>query len=429
MNIRTRIGRALIQIFCIAVILTPVNVTAQSRPGMVTVMHYFTGELGRKGINEIFSEFQKSSKVTVFDNPIGHENFKSTILEMARGGYQPDMFSYWAGARTQFVADMRKVRPIDGFWNSNNLDQIVLPAIANSATRYNGKRYLVPFGYHFVGIFYNTKVLRDAGFVQAPSNWDEFVALCKAVKAKGIVPIALGSKHGWPAQFWFDYLLIQTAGLKYRDRLMRGDAAYTDPEVKHAIKLWRELLQAGFFVDQANSYDWTNAADQVSRGDAAMTLMGTWITGYWNGRGFKPESDYDFFEFPVIDASRPRVALGPVDGFLFSSNSANLQQAQALAYFMISDVRAQSIWATSQGALSPNKKVDRSVYTPVMRRAQEAVNNADHFAFAYDLATPPPIATVGLKLFTQFIDEPDKLDEYLAQTEKEARRLFKGISD
>ena len=60
-------------------------------------------------------------------------------------------------------------------------------------------------------------------------------------------------------------------------------------------------MDAGFFVDDANAYDWTDAADQVANGEAAMTLMGTWITGYWNGMGLEPVTDYDFFNFPVYD--------------------------------------------------------------------------------------------------------------------------------
>lgn len=31
------------------------------------------------------------------------------------------------------------------------------------------------------------------------------------LKAKGVVPIALGAKDQWPAQFWFDILLLRTA--------------------------------------------------------------------------------------------------------------------------------------------------------------------------------------------------------------------------
>lgn len=303
--------------------------SAQDQPEdtFITVMHYFTGELGRAGLNEIFGSFQQESGVTVFDNPIGHEDFKTTILVMAAGGDLPDMFSYWAGARTQFVVDSGRLMPIDEIWNAANLDAVVNPSVAAGATMYNGERYLVPFGYHYAGMFYNPAVLAQAGITEFPSTWDEFLAMCETLKAAGIDPIALGSMNRWPAQFWFDYMLLRTAGPEYRAALMAGEASYTDPEVMRAMELWKELVDAGYFVADANAYDWTDAADQVANGEAAMTLMGTWITGYWNGNGLVPGEDYDFFEFPMIDEGVAQAVVGPVDGFLISANAPHARAA------------------------------------------------------------------------------------------------------
>ena len=176
---------------------------------------------------------------------------------------------------------------------------------------------------------------------------------------------------------------------------MAGDASYTDPEVQRAMELWKELVDAGYFAPNANADDWTDASDKVARGDAAMTLMGTWITGYWNGQDLMAGDDYDFFEFPAIDAGVPNAVVGPVDGWLISANSPNRANAEALVSFLASDAEVQAKWAQIQGALSANVNVDVSTYTPVMQRALEAVGNADTFAFNYDLATTPPAAEFG----------------------------------
>ena len=52
----------------------------------------------------------------------------------------------------------------------------------------------------------------------------------------------------WPAQFWFDYLLLRTAGPEYRASLMAGEASYTDDEVQRAMQLWKDLVDAGYFA-------------------------------------------------------------------------------------------------------------------------------------------------------------------------------------
>ncbi len=399
---------------------------AQGEETFVTVMHYFTGELGRAALNDIFTAFQEESGLTVFDNPIGHEDFKTTILVMAAGGDLPDMFSYWAGARVQFVVDSGALAPIDDMWDANNLSDVVPASIAEGATIYNGQRYLIPFGYHYVGMFYNPAVMAQAGVTEFPTTWDGFLALCDTLQAAGVTPIALGSLNRWPAQFWFDYLLLRTAGPEYRARLMAGEASYTDPEVVRVMELWKGLVDAGYFVPDANAYDWTDAADQVANGEAAMTLMGTWITGYWNGNGLVPGENYDFFPFPAIDEGVPNVALGPVDGFVMSANAAHPNSARALMAYLITNLDAQAIWAQGQGALSPNVNVDPSIYNVVMQKAADQVAAAEGFNFNYDLATTPPMAEGGLDMFAQFMNDPSGYMDYLAATQAVAEEVFGG---
>ena len=392
--------------------------------GEVTISHYFTGELGRAGLEKIFASFEEAKGITVKDSPIGHEDFKTGILVRAAGGNLPDVFSYWAGARTQFVADAGNLGAIDDLWAARGLGSVVAKSVADGATMYNGARYLVPFGYHYAGMFYNTRVMADAGVTEFPATWEGFLALCADLKAKGVAPIALGSKNRWPAQFWFDYLLLRTAGPDYRAKLMAGEAAYTDGEVKAALGLWKGLVDAGYFTPNANADDWTDASDKVARGDAAMTLMGTWITGYWNGNGLEAGKDYDFFEFPAIAEGVANAVVGPVDGLLISANAANRANAEELVAFLVSDEASQAAWAKAQGALSPNVGVDESIYTPVMMRALAAVGNADTFAFNYDLATTPPMAEIGLAMFARFMDDPAGYEGYLADAEEGAREVF-----
>ena len=392
--------------------------------GEVTISHYFSGELGRAGLEKIFAKFQDAKGITVKDSPIGHEDFKAGILVRAAGGNLPDVFSYWAGARTQFVVDAGNLGAIDEMWAARGLDSVVAKSVADGATMYDGSRYLVPFGYHYAGMFYNTKVMADAGVTELPTTWDGFMALCADLEAKGVTPIALGSKNRWPAQFWFDYLLLRTAGPDYRAKLMAGEAAYTDDEVKAAMALWKELVDAGYFTANANADTWTDASDKVARGDAAMTLMGTWITGYWNSNGLMAGDDYDFFEFPAIADGVANAVVGPVDGLLISANATNRANAEELLAFLVSDEESQGIWAQAQGALSPNVGVDESIYTSVMTRALAAVGNADTFAFNYDLATTPPMAEHGLAMFARFMDDPSGYEGFLADTEDGAKEVF-----
>ncbi len=399
--------------------------TASGQEKEVSISHYFTGELGLKAFNEQVAKFEQQSGIKLKNSPVGHEDFKTDILVRAAGNSLPDVFSYWAGARVQFIVDSGSLHPIDAMWDRKGLDRVVAKSVADSATLYGGKRYLVPFNYHYAGMFYSKKAFADAGIDRLPETWDELLEACAKLKASGIIPIALGSKNRWPAQFWFDYLLLRTAGPAYRARLMEGSASYDDAEVKRAMALWKSLIDQDYFAPNANADSWTDASDKVARGDAAMTLMGTWITGYWNGIGLAPGEDYDFFPFPAIEPGVPNAVVGPVDGLVISANARNVAGAEEFLAFMMSDPGIQAQWTGTFGALSANVNVDPASYNQVMRNAFATVAAAETFAFNYDLATPPPVAEVGLSMFARFMDDPSQVDSILAQVATDAASAFR----
>lgn len=387
----------------------------------VNISHYFSGELNQENLNTIMANFTGASGITVVDSPIGHEDFKAGILAGVASGVLPDVFSYWAGARVQFVVDAGALQPIDAMWDAAGLDDVVPAGVADAATLYNGERYFVPFNIHYAAFFYNPKVWAGAG-IEVPDSWDGLMEAFAAFEEQGIDPIALGSKFRWPGQFWFDYLLLRTAGPEYRAALMAGDASYEDEEVVRAMEMWQELIDAGYFVDGANAYDWVDAADQVANGQAAVTLMGTWIGGYWKGQELVPGEDYDFFDFPEIDMV-PQAGVGPIDGWVMTTG-ADAESAGALMEFLVNDVDTQTLWNTSFGSISPNVNVDPMAYDVVAAKAGASIANAAVYAFNYDLATTPPVAECGLDMFSAFMDDSSDIGGTLATTQACAEEGF-----
>jgi hypothetical protein len=61
----------------------------------------------------------------------------------------------------------------------------------------------------------------------------------------------------------------------------------------------------------------------------------------------------------------------------------------------------------------------------VMKKALDTINAAKAFAFNYDLATPPPVAEVGLSMFAKFMDNPAGYEALLDESQKAAAEAFK----
>lgn len=356
---------------------------------------------------------------TVIASGLDHEAFKTMILTSLDRGNPPELFSYWAGERVRQLVISDRLMPIDDLWSAEDLSASFPAAIIESAVTYNGKKYLLPITQHIVVFFYNKKIFDSMGLAP-PRSWPDFLALCEVLRKKGVTPLALGARERWPAQFWFDYLLLRTAGPAYRQRLLRGEQSYTDNEVRHAYRIWSELLIKGFFNANANQLDWAEATELVREGKAAMTLMGTWATQRLEEEPFRllPGQDYDFFPFPTITEGIPHVSVGPIDGIIISRNSENHAFAgEVLAYFAAQE--AQKIMSTGSGALSPNTLIPDSFYSPFKQRLKKEIDRSDQWAFAYDLAAPPPIADKGMDSFNELIEFPSQYPAILQDLQRE----------
>lgn len=389
-------------------------------PKNVSFLHYlsFTGSFAAT-MASVVSDFNRENPGhTLTATPLDHEAFKTSIRDDLRQGNTADVYTYWAGQRVQSIAD--SLAPIDDVLPVDEMNKRLSPAVVRSACTYNDRIRLLPLTQHYVGFFYN-KQLFAAHKLTPPKTWDEFVALGETLRAKGIVPVALGSKARWPAQFWFDYLLLRTAPLDYRQRLMAGNASFVDPEVVRVFALWRDLIKRGFFNQRANELEFDSGAGlMVRRGEAAMTLMGTWLIGYFNDPAvlWSEENGYGFFPFPTMDSTIPPVALGPIDGLVVPSAARNLSGAKAVVrHFAKADV--QTTISRGTGALAPNLDVEaEKIYSPLKMAVAAEVARASAWAFNYDLATPPERAEVGLDLFAEFIEFPDQYKYLLDAAEK-----------
>lgn len=408
---------------------SPPEIPVEQSIQQVGFYHYFSGTLSG-GLSDMIDEVNQSqNQFKVKATALDHEAFKSMIHTTLNKANPPELFSYWAGARVQHLVGKGKLAVIDDLWEKQGFDTRFSPSIIDAACTYGGKKYLLPINQHFVVFFYNTRFFSDLN-LKPPKTWEEFIHVCEQLKQNATVPIALGAKERWPAQFWLDYLLLRTQKIEYRNRLMNGKASYTDDEVKQVYQVWSDLLTKGYFNSDANELDWAEATRLVYNEKAAMTLMGSWAIPL-----LKMEEDceakvqkFDFFAFPVIDPSISKTALGPVDGIVLSKNSSKIKYSKlTLAYFASKE--AQKRMSKGSGALAPSLDVPLNSYCDCKKRLKLEIQSSDHWAFNYDLATPPQIAELGMNSFKELIAFPDQYEQILENLDQEARIAFEQMNE
>jgi ABC-type glycerol-3-phosphate transport system substrate-binding protein len=426
--IQLRFSKKLIYVLLLMLTALLVSCTSQSpqqtkQPKGVTLIHYFSGAFS-SGLDELVLEFNgRGTDNELKAIAVDHEAFKSSILKSLKEKNPPEVYSYWAGSRTQAIKD--HLKPLDEIWESNNLNGRFKESLVESASMIDGRYYLLPITQHYVTIFYNKRVFEQLN-LEVPINWSDFLALCQHLKDSDIIPIGLGSKQAWPAQFWFDYLLLRSESYSLRTDLMEGRIPYNHPAILSVFEKWSSMIESGFFVESPNAFEWSDEPLKgLAEGKIAMTLMGTWaISTLENEYKLVPGVDYDVFDFPVIDENLPKVALGPVDGLVVPKDSVNPQGAlDVLAFF--AEASSQKNMAFRSGALSPSTEVDRSAYGYIQQKIYTSIDDQELWAFNYDLATQPDVANLGLQLLTEFLYFPQNYSSLLDEVTPKVKMLFK----
>jgi glucose/mannose transport system substrate-binding protein len=260
----------------------------------------------------------------------------------------------WVAYNGQNDADS-KMDPVDSILDAAQLKSVT-PKSVIDAVSYNGKAYEIPLAIHrFNTLFYNKKLLADNG-LNPPSTLDEFYQVGDALKAKGIVPLALGSKDGFYLSILaWDGVLIAKGGAAFRESFFSGTADPGDPRVVDTLNEVNKMFD--YTNDDRDSMTWDGAAQMVVDGKAAMTVMGDWAKGFFLSKGWKPDVELGSRPTPGTQG----VFVYIVDGFALPKGVQN-HQAAVNFLDLVGSAETQATFNPIKGAIPPRTDVDKSKF-------------------------------------------------------------------
>ncbi|MEH0688484.1 extracellular solute-binding protein [Vibrio cholerae] len=366
---------------------------------------------------EIIKRFeQEYPDVTVKYNLYDHEAYKTTIRNWLVTS-PPDVVFWYAGNRMKTFVDRGLFEDVSDIWTDNNMKQDFTAAAP--AMTVNGKQYGVPYTYYQWGIYYRKDIFEQYGIAE-PKTWDDLLKASATLKENDVTPFTIGTKYLWTAAGWFDYINLRTNGLDFHIQLMDGKVPYTDERVKKTFANWAQLVEPGYFLENHASYSWQEAQPFLYNGQAAMYLMGNFITP-----NFPKELDgkMGFFQFPVIDPSVPMAEDAPMDTIHIPSKAKNKEDARKFLQFV---ARAENQQLINEMLLQiPTNNKAKAKSDPFLDKGVEMLANAEGTAQFYDRDTDPAMAKEGMKGFQEFMVHPDRIDDILQKLDKVSKRTFK----
>jgi len=256
--------------------------------GKLEMFSWWTAGGEADGLNAMYAIYKKKyPTVDVVNATVAGgagTNAKAVLATRLTGGDPPDAFQLHAGLEVEKYEPTKYLQPLDSIYTSEGLDK-VFPKDLLSLLKYQDHYWGMPVNIHRANVlWYNQKVFADNN-LKAPTTWDEFFKAADALKAKGIIPLVVGTKEGWEAGHTFETVLIGTLGADGYKGLWTGKTQWTDPKVTDALNTFKKMMT---YANTDNSaLTWDGAAQYLVDGKGAMHIMGDWTDGWFISKNYK----------------------------------------------------------------------------------------------------------------------------------------------
>ncbi|KAF4407310.1 MULTISPECIES: extracellular solute-binding protein [Streptomyces] len=332
-----------------------------------------------KKLAEGFEKKHPGVDVRYVNVPFGEANAK---FKNAAGGNSgaPDVMRTEVAWVADF-ANLGYLAPLDGTPALDEVDDYLPQAVGS--TEFEDKTYAAPQTIDTLGLFYNKRILKEAG-VEVPKTWEDVKDSADAIKDRtGATALYL---RGDDAYYFLPYLYGE-GGDMVDDQAQ--DIKIDDPESVKAFETMKDLVDSGAAITDASD-GYNNQLKAVKDGDVAMALDGPWsIEGVLAGKEFKDKDNLGVA--PVPGGSE--TAGAPQGGWNLSvyAGSSNLDASYEFVKYMSSaDVQQQTAEKLS---LLPTRS---SVYEVESVKNNEMVQ---FFKPAVDKAVERPWIAEGNSLF------------------------------
>lgn len=347
---------------------------------------------------------------------VADEPYKDKIRVVMASGEVPDIYFSWAGEFSWKFARAGRALPLDAAFYDTDWKEDVINSAAEPY-KWDGKLYGLPMRINAKFMVYNKAMFEDLG-LSVPTTWDEFLAVCAALKEADIVPIAFGNEFPWASSHYvgdFNAKLVP-GDVTQSDYLLTGEAdtLFTHPGYVEALARFQLLGDMGYFNEGANALQHSLARSSFVAGRAGMMYieLEEFVT-VADGMG---ADAFGFFQFPSGTGGEgdQNLLTGAPDGFMVSAESEHPEEALTFLRFLLSPdmgaeyVRRLGIPSAVVGA------VNEDTALPVVVEGVKAINEASGMALWLDTDINIKIVEVylpGMQALLNNTESPESVME------------------
>ncbi|SFB23365.1 MULTISPECIES: ABC transporter substrate-binding protein [unclassified Bacillus (in: firmicutes)] len=246
-------------------------------------------------LKQVLADFETKYPTIKVKHEVIADQYMDVLKTRLIGGEGPDVF-YLDAFEAPGMIETGVLEPLDEY-EDKNFDKADFEKPLLEAFQKDGKTYGFPKGYSTLALFYNKKMLADAG-VEVPKTWDELREASKKL-TKGTEVYGFGQNP----ELARTYFIAESKGGK----VVKDDKAnFTDPKVLEGLQPYVDQALIEKTAAQPNQVGAGWTGEMFGQGKAAMVIEGNWAIPFLQNT-FK-DIDFGTAEVPTIDGKKGTMA-------------------------------------------------------------------------------------------------------------------------
>ncbi len=273
-------------------------------------------------------------------------NLMNATPRLLSGDNPPDLIRL--PTMVSLVAD-DLLKNLDGYadafgWNEWPVPQLDQNRVAEDGTRGSGSLYAMGLNYSLTGVFYNRELAEQAGMTEPPATVAEFDEILAAAKDAGIQPIMAwnATASGGGLAFPLQNLMASYGPVDpINDWIFqKPDATIDTDSNRQAAEHLLDWIEAGYFPEDANALQYTDANARFRGGDGLFIFNGDWENASYNG---EMADNVGFFLFPPLEEGGDPGAMSAPLTFGIAADAPNADCAAFFLDWVATDDAARQI--------------------------------------------------------------------------------------
>jgi raffinose/stachyose/melibiose transport system substrate-binding protein len=224
---------------------------------------------------ELAKKFEAQTGIHVDYQILPADQYFNVLKTKLNSGEATDIFGGQSGKsdlKLQYDVETNAADLTGAEWTTR-IDPAALDQSSLNGKVYGAEIWDTVASNYFVTV-YNKDIFTKLG-ISVPTNFDEFTAACKTIKAAGITPIYEPISDGWHHVLWFPMVgpAFEQAEPGLSDKLNANQATFAgDQNMTTGMSQINELYKAGCFGDNAMSDTYADTNKALASGKYAMSV-------------------------------------------------------------------------------------------------------------------------------------------------------------